>query len=78
MFGLLRGRYSPIFTSESIRYRRLPGKAIPIPRTQIERIDLPGTQTTAKNVGRSIYETLNVTVPRRGVTGVNKIGYIMT
>ena len=39
--------------------------------TQIKRTE-PIT-----NVGRTSYETVNMTVLRRGVIGVNKIGYVL-
>jgi hypothetical protein len=29
------------------------------------------------NVGRTSYETVNMTILRRGVIGVNKIGYVL-
>ena len=53
-------------------------ETIPIPRTQIERVDIPKTQTLTANLDRSACETIDITVLRRGVIGVNKIGYIMT
>ena len=53
-------------------------ETIPIPRTQIERIDIPRTQTTTASINKSEYETIDITVLRRGVIGVNKIGYVMS
>jgi hypothetical protein len=52
-------------------------ETIPIPRTQIERIDIPRTQVISASVRKSEYETIDITVLRRGVIGVNKIGYVM-
>ena len=52
-------------------------ETIPIPRTQVERIDIPRTQTSTVNIGKSAYETIDITVLRRGLIGVNKIGYVM-
>lgn len=52
-------------------------ETIPIPRTKIERIDIPRVQTPAANISRSEYETIDITVLRRGVIGVNKIGYVI-
>ena len=52
-------------------------ETIPIPRTKIERIDIPRVQTPAANISRSEYETINITVLRRGVIGVNRIGYVI-
>lgn len=52
-------------------------ETIPIPRTKIERIDIPRVQTPAANISWSEYETIDITVLRRGVIGVNKIGYVI-
>ena len=52
-------------------------ETIPIPRTQIDRIDIPRTQTPATGVNQIEYETIDITVLRRGIIGVNKIGYIL-
>ena len=52
-------------------------ETIPIPQTQIERVDIPRTQTSTASIGKSEYETIDITVLRRGVIGVNKIGYVM-
>lgn len=48
---------------------------IPIPRTQIEQISIPTTQIMAAQIEQTQYETIDITVLRRGVIGVNKIGY---
>lgn len=53
-------------------------ETIPVPRTQIERVDIPRTQTLTTQVNKSEYETIDITVLRRGVIGVNKIGYVFT
>jgi len=53
-------------------------KTISIPWTQIERIDIPRTQTSNTNISKSEYETIDITVLRRGVIGVNKIGYVLS
>lgn len=58
-------------------FRELRVETIPIPRTQIERVDIPRTQTSTTIVNKSEYETIDITVLRRGVIGVNKIGYVM-
>lgn len=52
-------------------------ETIPIPRTQIERVDIPRIQIAATGISRSNYETIDITVLRRGVIGVNKIGYVV-
>lgn len=51
-------------------------ETIPIPRTQIERTPISRTQTITANVNAAEYETIDITVLRRGVIGVNKIGYV--
>lgn len=51
-------------------------ETIPIPRTQVERVDIPRTQTSVASINKSEYETIDITVLRRGVIGVNKIGYL--
>lgn len=51
-------------------------ETIPVPRTQVERIDVPRTQIMGAGVETSEYETIDITVLRRGVIGVNKIGYV--
>lgn len=43
----------------------------------MERVDIPRTQTSTASIGKSEYETIDITVLRRGVIGVNKIGYVM-
>ena len=51
-------------------------ETIPIPRTQIERVDIPRTKTSTASIDKLEYETINITVLRRGVIGINKIGYV--
>ena len=51
-------------------------ETIPIPRTQSERTPIPRTQTITTSVNASEYETIDITVLRRGVIGVNTIGYV--
>lgn len=51
-------------------------ETIPIPRTQVERIEVPRTQTSTTEINKADYETIDITVLRRGVIGVNKIGYV--
>lgn len=52
-------------------------ETIPIPRTQIERADVPRTQVTGNRIEKSEYETIGITVLRRGVIGINKVGYVL-
>ncbi len=51
-------------------------ETIPVPRTQVERIDVPRTQVMETSIEQSEYETIDITVLRRGVIGVNKVGYV--
>jgi len=51
---------------------------IPIPRTRIERTYIPRTTIRVSEINRSDYETINITVLRRGVIGVNKVGYVLS
>lgn len=51
-------------------------ETIQIPRTRVEKIDIPRTNVLAANINKTEYETIDITVLRRGVIGVNKIGYI--
>lgn len=48
-----------------------------VSKTQIESIDIPKTQGIASNVCKVEYETIDITVLRRGIIGVNKIGYMI-
>lgn len=49
---------------------------IPIPKTPISRANIV-TTNVATNTNRIEYETIDITILRRGVIGINKIGYIM-
>ena len=49
---------------------------IPVPRTEIQRTNVTRT-STAVQISTSNYETIDITVLRRGVLGVNRIGYVM-
>lgn len=52
-------------------------ETIPIPRTQIEKTDVTRIKTSAVNVAKSKYETIGITILRRGIIGVNRIGYVL-
>lgn len=41
-------------------------ETIPVPRTQIERVDLPRTQVMGTGIEQAEYETIDITVLRRG------------
>ena len=49
---------------------------IPVPRTEVQRTDVNRT-STAVQINTSDYETIDITVLRRGVIGVNRIGYVI-
>lgn len=48
----------------------------PVSRTSVERTAITNTPVKA-SVARTSYETININVVRRGVIGVNKIGYVL-
>ena len=47
-----------------------------IGRAKVKTSTVSRTQHAA-NIGRASYETIDITVLRRGVIGVNKIGYVV-
>ncbi len=49
---------------------------IPIPRTQIDRVEIPRAHARTTDINKTDYETIDITVLRRGVIGVNRIGYV--
>ncbi|MBQ7715447.1 MAG: hypothetical protein IJT70_06230 [Clostridia bacterium] len=51
-------------------------ETVPIPRTQIEYIDIPRVQPQTAEINKARFETIDITVLRRGVIGVNKVGYV--
>lgn len=51
---------------------------IPVPRTEVDRVDIQRTQVGFSEVATSDYETIDITVLKRGVIGVNKIGYVLS
>lgn len=53
-------------------------ETIPILRTQVEHTDVSRTKVFGTGIETSEYETINITVLRRGVIGVNKVGYVLT
>lgn len=52
-------------------------KTIPISKAQVESIDISSTDISMGSINKSEYETINITVLRRGVIGVNKVGYVL-
>ena len=73
-FGLVEQNYE---LPDSV-LQELGVETIPIPRTQIERIDIPRVQTSITGINKSEYETIDIRMLRRGVIGVNKIGYVLS
>lgn len=72
-FGLVEQNYE---LPEEV-LNELGVETIPIPRTHIDRVDVQKTQVMGTPIERSDYETIDITVLRRGVIGVNKIGYVL-
>ncbi len=50
---------------------------IPVPRTEVERSEVPRTQVASTEINTIEYETINFTILKRGLIGVNKIGYVL-
>lgn len=51
---------------------------IEIPRTRIETTETPRIAISASEIKRADYDTIDITVLRRGVIGVNKVGYVFS
>ena len=51
-------------------------ETISIPRIQIETVEIQRVSINIVEIERIEYETVNFTVLRRGVIGVNKVGYV--
>ena len=52
-------------------------ETIPIPRTQVDHVEVPRAEVPTADIKKVSYETINITVLKRGLIGVNKIGYVM-
>lgn len=52
-------------------------ETIMIPRTRIETTEIPRAAIMASDIKKADYETIDITVLRRGVIGVNKVGYVL-
>ena len=50
---------------------------IPVLRTSAERTDIAGIAVQVTDVARTEYETIDIQILRRGVIGVNKVGYVL-
>ncbi|MCQ2080584.1 MAG: hypothetical protein MJZ11_02930 [Lachnospiraceae bacterium] len=70
-FGLVEQDYS---LPEEI-LNRMGIETIEIPRTEIKRTEIETTDVFG-DVDRNQYETIDMTMLKRGVIGVNKIGYV--
>lgn len=52
-------------------------ETIPVHRTQVETSDVAYTEVARTSINTISYETIDITVLRRGIIGVNKIGYVL-
>ena len=52
-------------------------ETITIPRTEVPRTSVKTTAVPTINVARTEHETIGFALVRRGVIGVNKIGYVV-
>lgn len=71
-FGLVEQNYE---LPEAV-FKELGIDTVKIGRAEVGTTQIKRTEPTA-NIGRTSYETVNMTVLRRGVIGVNKIGYVL-
>ena len=71
-FGLVEQNYE---LPEEVM-NELGVETIPIPRTQIDRVEIPRAHAGTTDINKTDYETIDITVLRRGVIGVNRIGYV--
>ena len=72
-FGLVEQNYE---LPEEV-LNELGVETIPIPRTQVERTDVQCTSVLETGIETARYETIDITLLRRGVIGVNRIGYVV-
>ncbi len=52
-------------------------ETVTIPRIKIEKIDIPRVNISYMQIPTTEYETIDIQFLRRGVIGVNKIGYVL-
>lgn len=71
-FGLVEQNYE---LPEQV-LRELGIDTIPIARAQVDTADIPRAQIPSAQIEKAEYETIDITMLRRGLIGVNKIGYI--
>ena len=70
-FGLVEQSYElPSEVLHQLGIDTIPINTTDVPTTQVNRTDVLGT------VNKTQYETINLTILKRGVIGVNKIGYV--
>lgn len=72
-FGLVEQNYE---LPEEI-LTQLGINTITIPRTQVARATVKTTTVPTVNVSKVEHETIGFALVRRGVIGVNKIGYVL-
>lgn len=71
-FGLVDQDYS--LPDETLK--QLGVETVEIPRIQVEMTDVQRTTISRASVVQTKYETVNLNVLRRGIIGVNKVGYV--
>lgn len=70
-FGLVEQSYElPSEVLHRLGIDTIPINTTDVPATQVNRTDVLGT------VNKTQYETINLTILKRGVIGINKIGYV--
>lgn len=72
-FGLVEQNYE---LPESV-LNEMGVETVSIPCTKIEIVDVPRIDIDATEVKKTDYETIDITVLRRGIIGVNKVGYVL-
>ena len=72
-FGLVEQNYE---LPEDV-LREMGVETVEIPRTKIDTTNIPRTEINASEIAMANYETIDITVLRRGVIGVNKVGYVI-
>lgn len=72
-FGLVEQNYE---LPEEV-LKEIGVETIHVPRIEVERVEVPRIPIESVGVEMIDYETVGITVLRRGVIGVNKIGYVL-
>lgn len=71
-FGLVEQNYE---LPEEV-LKELGIKTTPIKRAEVKKVEV-NSINTAIDVKRSQYETIDITILKRGIIGVNKVGYVL-